>query len=190
MTGNSLVFNDINAFIKGGVDNDGRYIVQKMTITYRPAVPEHTAHCIAIRGKTRENAISVEQLVANGITLESWSQDIRCGKLCGLVCLADQVMVGYCFGDRLTGEIVVLALLPDWEASGIGKRLLLGVIDILQGDGFERLFLGCSSDPNCRSYGFYRHLGWRSTGKLDAAQDELLEYFPRGGPAASLPDTR
>ena len=30
------------------------------------AVPEHTAHCIAIRGKTRENAISVEQLVANG----------------------------------------------------------------------------------------------------------------------------
>ena len=153
-----------------------------MTITYRPAVPEDTARCIAIRGKTRENAISAEQLAAKGITLESWAQDIRSGNLWGLVGLADQVMVGYCFGDRLTGEIVVLALLPDWEASGIGKRLLLGVIGILQGDGFERLHLGCSSDPESRSYGFYRHLGWRSTGELDAAQDELLEYFPRGAP--------
>lgn len=174
----------------GDADIVCRLIAQKMTITYRPAVPEDTAHCIAIRGKTRENAISAEQLVAKGITLDSWAQDIGSGNLWGLVCLADQEMVGYCFCCRLTGEIVVLALLPDWEALGIGKRLLLGVIDILHGDGFERLFLGCSSDPNCRSYGFYRHLGWRSTGELDAAQDELLEYFLRGAPAASQPATR
>jgi len=159
-----------------------------MTITYRQAVPEDAARCIAIRGQTRENAISAEGLIGKGVTLASWAQDIRSGDLWGLVCLADRLMVGYCFGDRQTGEVVVLALLPDWEAKGIGKRLLHGVIDALRRDGFERLFLGCSSDPRSRSFGFYRHLGWRSTGELDAAQDELLEYFPRGNPAAYPPD--
>ena len=159
-----------------------------MNIIYRRAVPEDTAQCIAIRGRTRENAISAERLAAKGVTFESWAQDIRSGNLWGFVCLADQRMVGYCFGGRLTGEIVVLALLPGWEAMGIGKRLLHGVIDILHGGGFERLYLGCSSDPGSRSYGFYRHLGWRSTGALDAAQDELLEYFPRGAPPTPPPD--
>jgi hypothetical protein len=43
--------------------------------------------------------------------------------------------------------------------------------------GFQRLFLGCSSNPNVRSHGFYRHLGWTSTGTFDAANDEVLEYF-------------
>jgi hypothetical protein len=27
-----------------------------------------------------------------------------------------------------------------------------------------------------RSYGFYRHLGWRSTGSFDDRGDEILEY--------------
>lgn len=45
--------------------------------------------------------------------------------------------------------------------------------------GFDRLFPGCSADPQTRSHGFYRHLGWRSTGTLDAAQDEVLEYSPK-----------
>ena len=158
-------------------------------ITFCQATPDDTAACIAIRGKTRENAVSAERLMALGITLESWSHDVRSGKLWGLVCLADQQMVGYCFGDRLTGEIVVLALLPDWEGTGIGKRLLQGVVQQLHSDGFERLFLGCSSDPCSRSYGFYRHLGWRSTGKFDAAQDELLEYFTHGIAAAAQTDS-
>ena len=156
-------------------------------LTFRQATPDDVAACIVIRGKTRENAISAERLMAMGITLASWANDIRSGQLWGLICLADQVMLGYCFGDRLTGEIAVLALLPDGEGLGNGKRLLQGVMDRLHSDGFERLILGCSSDPRSRSYGFYRHLGWRSTGKLDAAQDELLEYFPRGIAPALLP---
>ncbi|MNU11282.1 hypothetical protein D3C72_2590080 [compost metagenome] len=52
------------------------------------------------------------------------------------------------------------------------------VVRELQESGFKRLFLGCASDPAVRSYGFYRHLGWTSTGKFDEANDEVLEYFP------------
>jgi L-amino acid N-acyltransferase YncA len=68
----------------------------------------------------------------------------------------------------------VLALLPDWEAKGIGKHLLEVMVSDLAQLGFRRLFLGCSSDPNVRSYGCYRHLGWKPTGTCDANQDELL----------------
>ena len=59
-----------------------------------------------------------------------------------------------------------------------GKTLLDMMVRDLRALGFERLFLGCSADPKTRSHGFYRHLGWRSTGKFDAAGDEILEYFP------------
>ena len=105
-----------------------------------------------------------------------------------MVCLSDQVMVGYCFGDRRVGEVVLLALLPAWEARGIGRLLLQGVIDTLYRDGLERAGLDCRSDPGSLSCAGYRHLGWRSTGDLDAAQDELLDYVPRRTLATCPPD--
>jgi L-amino acid N-acyltransferase YncA len=147
-----------------------------MNVIYRKAVPEDTAACIDLRGRTRENAFSVEQLAAVGVTLESWQSGIQDGSFPGYVAMVEGRMAGYCFGDRDSGEIVVLALLPECEARGIGKALLERMVDDFRGWGFARLFLGCSSDPNSRSYGFYRHLGWTSTGALDAAGDELLEY--------------
>ena len=157
-----------------------------MTLVYRAAVPEDTAACIELRGKTRENAVSVERLRAAGVTLESWTGGIADGSLPGHVCLSEDKIVGYCFGDKGTGEVVVLALLPEWEGQGVGKRLLSKLVEDFTQLGFERLFLGCSSDPRSRSFGFYRHLGWRSTGTLDAARDEVLEYFPKAQPGRQL----
>ena len=81
--------------------------------------------------------------------------------------------------------LLVLALHPNYENRGIGRELLRLVIACLQGKGHERLFLGCSPDPSVRSYGFYRHLGWSSTGTFDSNGDEVLEYLhhavPRSG---------
>ncbi|HYM35002.1 MAG TPA: GNAT family N-acetyltransferase [Steroidobacteraceae bacterium] len=151
-----------------------------MTLTYRSAVPDGIAECIDLRGKTRENSISVERLRALGITHESWRGDVAAGNLPGCVCLEEGKIVGYCFGNKMTGEIAVLAFLPEWEGKGIGRRLLTMVVDDFAKLGFRRVFLGCSSNPKVRSYGFYRHLGWKSTGSFDYANDEILEYFPRG----------
>jgi ribosomal protein S18 acetylase RimI-like enzyme len=148
-----------------------------MNVTYRQAVPEDTAACLILRGKTRENAVSVERLQQAGITLESWAAGIRDGSLPGHVAVCGGEIVGYCFGDSRTGEVVVLALLPAYERQGIGRHLLGLMVAQLGRGGFKRLFLGCSSDPRTRSYGFYRHLGWRSTGTFDAANDEILGYF-------------
>lgn len=147
-----------------------------MTITYRKAVPEDTPDCITLRGMTRENAFSVAELAERGITLESWRDAIADGSLPGHVAIEDGKIVGYCFGHSDSGEIAVLALLPNHEGKGIGKALLALMVEELGQLGFERLFLGCAADPQVRSYGFYRHLGWRSTGSFDEAGDEILEY--------------
>lgn len=146
-----------------------------MSFNYRLAIPTDAAECVVLRGKTRENAITERQLRARGITAITWSEDIRTGVLPGYVCVVDEAIVGYCFGASDSGEIVVLALLPDYENRGIGRELLNRMTGHLAQMGHTRLFLGCSPDPASRSYGFYRHLGWRSTGSIDQYGDEILE---------------
>jgi ribosomal protein S18 acetylase RimI-like enzyme len=142
---------------------------------YRLGVPADTAQCIELRGKTRENAITAARLASYGITVESWSKSVAEARVIGYVCTDAGRIVGYCYADRHTGEIQVLALLPDYEGRGIGKTLLSHVVENLRSLGFRRLFLGCSKNPDHRSYGFYRHLGWRSTGTFDSHSDEVLE---------------
>lgn len=147
-----------------------------MNLVYRPARPEDTAACIDLRGRTRENAFSVDDLRAVGVTLDNWSAGIRDGSLPGVVALADGELAGYCFGDRDSGEIAVLALMPAYEGQGIGRALLEQVMATLRARGFTRLFLSCSADPHVRSYGFYRRLGWVATGETDEAGDDVLAY--------------
>lgn len=76
-------------------------------------------------------------------------------------------------------ECVALAVLPDFENRGVGRELLRRTVEELAGYGHGRLFLGCSKDPGSRSCGFYRHLGWRSTGTTDERGDEILELTLR-----------
>ena len=151
-----------------------------MPLEYRAAHANDAPECVTLRARTRQNAVSAERLKAFGITAESWAEDIRRGVLPGYVCLAGERVIGYCFGARESGEVVVLALLPEFENQGIGKALLKRVVEELKRSGFKRLFLGCSPDPSTRSHGFYRQLGWQSTGTFDTAGDEILEYFCEG----------
>ena len=146
-----------------------------MHLEYRPAIPTDAPECIRIRGLTRENAVSEQRLRTLGITAESWATEVRSGNLPGFVCTAGLQMAGYCFGASKTGEVVVLALLPHYESQGVGRRLLSLVVAQLRARGHDRLYLGCSSDPSARSYGFYRYLGWQSTGNVDHHGDEVLE---------------
>ena len=146
-----------------------------MLLEYKSALPLDAPECVRIRGLTRENAISAQRLAALGITAESWANDIRSGELPGFVCIAGAEMTGYCYGSSASGEVIVLALQPAYEGMGIGRELLNLVVAHLRSLGHTRLFLGCSSDPAVRSYGFYRHLGWHSTGAVDHHGDEVLE---------------
>ena len=150
---------------------------QSANLKYRMAVPEDVTECLVVRGRTRQNPASEELLRSIGITLESWAENIRSGALPGHICIVDGKIVGFCFGMRETGEIQVIAILPDFENRGTGRELLDRTSKELAKLGHARLFLGCSPDPRSRSYGFYRHLGWRSTGTYDQYGDEILEIF-------------
>jgi len=150
-----------------------------MDISYRKAATDDAGDCVSLRGKTRQNALTAGQLEAIGITRESWALGISQGEFCGYVALDEGAMVGYCFGDIATGEILVLAILPEYENLGIGRVLLDQVVCDLKHLNHKIVFLGCSSNPISRSYGFYRHLGWCSTGKFDSHQDEILELVLR-----------
>lgn len=148
-----------------------------MSIEFKPAPPDFAAEYIRLRGLTRENAVSEDRLRSLGITAETWAHDIRSNELQGFVSYSGEEIVGYCFGATGSGEVVVVALLAAYEGQGIGRRLLNLVVEQLGLLGHKRLFLGCSPDPKARSYGFYRHLGWRSTGTVDEHGDEVLELL-------------
>lgn len=146
-----------------------------MPVFVRDARPEDAAACIDLRGRTRENAFSAAQLAALGITAQTWAEGISGGDFIGRVAWDGERVAGYCFADHDSGEVLVLALLPDYEGRGIGRQLLQEVVSLTRDAGHQRLFLACSADPRSRSHGFYRRLGWRPTGAIDEAGDEILE---------------
>ena len=112
-----------------------------------------------LRPKTRENAMTVEQLRRLGITpqsvTESFSQSTK-----GWLCEDDSQVVAFAMADRATGEFLVIAVLPEYEGRGIGGRLMTLAKDWLAASGCTRAWLTTDVDTKLRAYGFYRRYGW------------------------------
>ncbi|HEU0299341.1 MAG TPA: GNAT family N-acetyltransferase, partial [Longimicrobium sp.] len=85
-----------------------------------------------IRARTRENPVSREQLAAAGITPASFAAELRSGNMKGWVCLDGSSPVGFCSADAAGGEVLVLAVLPEYEGRGVGKRLLAEAVSWLR----------------------------------------------------------
>ena len=144
----------------------------------RNATPADLSICMDIRGRTKQNAIPKEVLESLGITVESWTVAMNEGNIIGNVSEVEGNVVGFTYGDTQTGEVLVLAILADYEGKGIGKALLETMVGRLKDLGHQRLWLATASDPEMRSHGFYRKLGWTSTGEFLENTDEILELFP------------
>jgi ribosomal protein S18 acetylase RimI-like enzyme len=127
-----------------------------------------------IRARTRENPISKERLASLGITPESTASVLRSGRVKGWVALDGSYLVGFCNGDGQTGEMLVLAVLPEYERRGIGRRLLSHTAQLLKSSGLSTIWLAASPDPQLRAFGFYRHLGWNPTGEALRNGDQIL----------------
>jgi ribosomal protein S18 acetylase RimI-like enzyme len=148
-----------------------------MRFEFRSAIPEDAEQCIVMRGKTRENSYSIEALAAIGITLDNWRSGIENGSSPGYVCLHGDLIIGMSFYDNETGEILVVAVLPDFEGKGIGNKLLQNILADLRTKGYSRSFLSCNPSSTSRSFGFYRHMGWKTTGNTDSYGDQILEMI-------------
>lgn len=146
------------------------------SLIFRPTEIRDIPSLYEVRAATRQNAISKAQLIEWGITPESTAQGLESQVLCGMVCEAGGKVVGFCSGDTAAGEVLVLAVLPDYEGMRIGITLLEGVVEQLRSRNLSSLWLACSPDPQSRSHGFYRANGWVPDGqKLDNG-DEILRF--------------
>ena len=115
---------------------------------YRRAIPNDLPACIGVRGRTRDNPLSAEHLASLGVTPESWSSLMERQQIQGFVAESASGIVGFCFGDQRSGEVLVLAVLPDFEGEGIGRRLLSLTTEILFSSGHHELWLAASPRPS------------------------------------------
>jgi GNAT superfamily N-acetyltransferase len=119
-----------------------------------------------VRVATHENRLTREELTSLGITEQSVKARLQ-GTFKGWVCELNAQVVGFAIGDCATGELWVIALLPEFIGQGIGSALLRRVEDWLQANGCARLWLTTDLDPSLKAYRFYRQHGW---------QDDRLEH--------------
>jgi GNAT superfamily N-acetyltransferase len=138
---------------------------------------EDLPRCFEVRTRTRENALTIEQLnnwyglrpdqVPPGFadTLRGWVYE------------HDGEIVGFTMGDSSTGELTVIALLPDHEGQGIGSKLISAVTRWLV-EGGKQPWLLTAADPSLRAYGFYRSQGWHATGDINKHNEERFVFSP------------
>lgn len=146
-----------------------------MKIDFREAKAKDLDRCTEIRGLTRDNPLDRAILIAIGVTEEAWSSKLENGNYVGVVAEDNDEIIGYCFGDTQTGEVLVLALLPEYEGVGLGSNLLSQIMKKLFSAGHSELWLAASPNPQIRAHGFYRHIGWQPTNTFDHNGDEILK---------------
>jgi ribosomal protein S18 acetylase RimI-like enzyme len=146
-------------------------------MTFREIIDADVPELFVVRAATRENTISVEDLRKMGITEESVLGMLKSTHR-GWLCKADGRVVGFTMGNRETGEMWVIAILPEYEDKGIGGRLLTLVEDWLWSVGWDEIWLTTDTDPTLRAYGFYRRQGWR-----DSEIKDDLRYMVKKNPS-------
>jgi GNAT superfamily N-acetyltransferase len=153
-----------------------------MELTFREMRTSDIEDMFLVRSRTRQNPISKEHLASFGITPASTIANLSSGRVNGWACVHNSVLVGFCNSDGTTGEILVLAVLAEYEGKGIGTKLLSNAVDWLLSIGVKDPWLAASSDPDIRAHGFYRALGWRPTGASLENGDQILRLELRDVP--------
>lgn len=123
----------------------------------------------SVRTSTRENTFTLEELHAVGITEDSVAAMLETTHK-GWLCEIDGKVVGFSIGDTITGELWVIAVLPEAEGRGVGSRLLQLTEETLADAGHAELWLETSADRSLRAYAFYRSKGWQ---EADIVEDSL-----------------
>lgn len=112
-----------------------------------------------VRPRTRENAMTLEELQRLGIDPESVTESLTQSTK-GWLCEDEGNVVAFAMADRATGEFLVIAVLPEYEGKGVGGRLISLAKEWLAASGCRRAWLTTDLDTSLRAYGFYRKYGW------------------------------
>lgn len=114
----------------------------------RKDVPE----LFSVRIATRENRMTMQALAAMGITPGSTIEALA-HSVAGWLCEIDGKTVGFSMGHKDTGEMLVVAVLPEYEKRGIGKRLMELTQNWLFSHWHREIWLLENPDPNIRAHG-------------------------------------
>jgi GNAT superfamily N-acetyltransferase len=125
----------------------------------------------AVRVATHENRLTREELASLGITEESVKEKLD-ESFKGWLYEVDGKVVGFAIGDKATGELWVIAVLPEYVGKGIGSRLLIAVENWLRAEGCAWLWLTTDVDTGLKAYSFYRRHSW-----LDDRIEDGLRYM-------------
>lgn len=128
--------------------------------TFRPIGPADIPDLFRIRVATWENPRGAEELAALGITRASVAELLRAGNHQGWLAEVAGRPVGFAIVNRVTGELWVVAVLPEFEGRGIGRDLMLRVEAWLLCAGWDRIWLTTYAEDHWRAIGFYQQLGW------------------------------
>jgi GNAT superfamily N-acetyltransferase len=129
------------------------------TLVFREIAHADIPALFFVRTRTRENTYTLDQLRSLGITPESVGQWLA-GTCKGWLCEEAGAVVGFCIADHSSGELLVIAVLPQAEGKGVGGTILGLAEDWLWRQGCTRAWLTTDVDPSRRAYGFYRRRGW------------------------------
>lgn len=127
---------------------------------YREITARDVDALFEIRVATRENALSMRELENLGITPESVTHMLGDTHR-GWLAETEGRPVGFAMGNRETGEMWVIAVLPEHEGTGVGGRLLGLVERWLASQGWKETWLTTDMDETLRAYGFYLSRGWK-----------------------------
>jgi ribosomal protein S18 acetylase RimI-like enzyme len=135
------------------------FIDRPETMIFREIEPADIPELFKVRISTRENRMTMDALAHMGITPESTIEALSVG-VAGWLCEVTGKVVGFSMGDKNTGEMLVIAILPEYESRGIGKHLMELTQQWLFSNGHKEIWLLENPDPMVRAHGFYRKLGW------------------------------
>jgi len=112
-----------------------------------------------VRPRTRENALTLEELQRLGINPQSVTDSLSQSTK-GWVGDDSGRIVAFSMADCATGELLVIAVLPEYEGKGVGSQLMALAEEWLKASGCKRAWLTTDLDTTLRAYGFYRKRGW------------------------------
>ena len=126
---------------------------------FREIKDEDVAGLFVVKTATDENNLSIDELRRLGITETSVKEKLH-ASFKEWLCEKDNKIIGFSMGDGCTGEMCVIAVLPEYINQGIGSKLLKLVEAWLFEKGHYTLWLETDINPKLRAYSFYKKHDW------------------------------
>ena len=145
----------------------GAFIIREAVAADMPGVSH-------VRTTVTENALTLEQLAARGITNDSIAASFLADSK-GWVAEQAGRIVAFSIADRATRSIFALFVLPGFEGRGLGSALLGKALDWLWANGADRVWL--TTGVETKAAAFYARRGWTCVGPAD--HDDLRYEIER-----------